>query len=483
MIRTVRRNGAVHQLIPHSKLSGDFPALIIKDHFFWLQLPPTTKQASAPNVTSRRIDLSNGHNPWEMKEGWFISLSYRATSTRMMLGPDYLLLDIRSPTASMITALLAPLESPEFIDVRYCKKDKTVTAHLPRLKLDFYINHRSRLACKQFPDMTISDDQQIETFVGLENRLVVCQGQTRSVIVPHGKVCFQSQDSNSTVRIDTKDRQRVKYHIYTVNSTLGTLIGNGSLTSHLYKIYLHAVTSHCHPDPLTGRTGTEEALAGLRAAATRSFQVIETDGVDAKLFKLIAALAPERVYYPVHLKRMQRVKWQAGLSPIAQHDEFRQRVRDVAEYARLLTIFEDVKGAIEWQTTGDQCLAKRAAIRNLVFRTEEFGGLVVRKDNDQIYNTRDMGNSVDEARVAYVAGLVVREKSRLNVHPGLLGMLEGLGDILGPSQAAFVNQPALGYDQQWLDPDLSNVWLPLYNALRGHSESTDWMFLLSTMTY
>lgn len=475
----------MHQLIPRSKLSGDFPTQILQSHVFWMQLPSITEMASGNDHTFGRIDLRNRETPWQTKEGWFISHNYHAPLTQMMLGPDCALLDIRSPSATMITDLLSPLEFPEFIDVRYWKKKKTaVTVHLPRLKLDFQIDDQNRLECKQFLNMTINEVQRIGTFIGLENLLVVRQGKTRSVIVPYGTVSFRRQESHTKVQIDTIGQTRVRYHIYTVNSTLGTLVGNGSLTSHLYKIYLHAVTSHCHPDPLTCRTGTEEALAGLRAAATRSFQVVETGGVDAALFKMIAGLSPERVYYPVHLKRMQQVKWRVGLSPISQHDEFVRAVKRVADYAKEMNIFEDIDGLIEWRTAGDQLLAKRAAIRNAVFQTDEFGGSVVDKGDDEVYEARDMVNkSADEARVSYVARLIMSGQGRFNVHPGLLGVLEGLGDIRGPIPEV---KQGLGYDQQWLDPALTEVWIPLYEALRGRSQDSepfDWLFLLCTMTF
>lgn len=388
----------------------------------------------------------------------------------------------------MIANVLAPLEFEEFIDVRYMTENKVVIANLPRLKLNFRINQQTnRLECRQFPGMAIDDDHQIGTFVGLENLLVLRQGQTRSVVVPHGDVRFRRQGQHTKVEIDTKQGgERVKYHIYTVNKTLGALVGNGSLTSHLYKIYLHAVTSHCHPDPLTQRTGTEEALVGLRAAATRSFQAMETGGVDAELFKLIAALTPERVYYPIHLKRMQKVRWRVGLSAIAQHDEFCRGVKEVAAYAELLNIFEGVKGSIVWRTVGDEGLARRAAMRHAVFRTDQFGGAFVDKSEDRVYEARDNVNgSVDEARVAYVVGLVASGKRELNVHPGVLGVLERFGNILRlPTNV--IGQSELGFDRRWLDTDLADVWLPLYDYLRyswQYAENYNWMFLLGTLAY
>lgn len=426
------------------------------------------------------------NTPWDLKKDWCIVKSYHPSKTYLRVGPDAVLLDVRSATATMITDVLAPLEFAKFIDIRYKTNNSILTVNLPRMNLDFEIDHKRQLVCKQFPGMKVHHEQSIGTFIGLENLLVVHQGLIRSVIIPQGSVSFRRHNSHTKVEIQTIDKPKVKYHIYTVNSVLGTLVGNGSLTSHLYKIYLHAVTSHCHPDPLTRRTGTEEALRGLRAAATRSFQTVAADGADAELFGLIASLTPERVYYPVHLQRMQQVKWWAGLSPIAQHDEFCRGVKEVAAYAGQLDIFEDVKGSIVWRTSGHEVLAKRAALRNAVFRTEEFGGSIMDKSEDRVYEGGDMGDgSSKEARVFYVAGLVKAWRGRLNVDSGVLGMLESLGNIRGPLQGD-MGELEMGYDEMWMDPDMGELWIPLYNHLRDCTEDTDLpelMFLLSTMAY
>lgn len=488
IIRTKREeDGMIHQLIPRSKLDGDFPENIIKDHVFWLQLPSAAQQASSCENRPGRIDLRNRDTPWTVKDDWYIAHSYDASKTYLKLGRGHLLLDIRSATATMITNVLAPLEFKEFIEVQYESETNAVVAHLPRLKLDFRIDKNYRLVYKQFPGMTIDDEQRFGTFVGLQNVLVVRQDQTRSVIVPYGTVLFQRQDSHMKVEIKTKKLERVKYHIYTINTILGTLVGNGSLTSHLYKIYLHAVTSHCHPDPLTCRTGTEEALAGLRAAATRSFQSVKAGGVDVDLFKLIAALTLKRMYYPIHLKRMQQVSWRSGLSSVAQHDEFYRGVMEVVDYAGQLNIFEDVEESIVVRTVGDQGLAKRAAMRNAIFRTEQFGGSIEDRSADRVYKARhDISGSVDEARVSYVVRLVASGQQRLNVHPGLAGVLSQFGDLLGPLPVMALEQPELRYDSQWLDPDLAKVWVPLYDAMRCRSQYTekyDWIFLLGTLAY
>lgn len=474
MIRTQRtEDSATHQLIPRSKLKGDFPEHIIADHLHWLE------------ISSGIIELREQDSAWcpKSSESWYIYDSYSPESSVLYFGLDVQLLDIRSPTTFMITSVLCPLEYAEFIDIRYSSGE--VSARLPRLKLEFFINRRGGLECRQFPDMVVDNDQSIGTLVGLQNRLVVRQGSTRSVIIPYGRVQFEQYQSHIKVEIDTKNQERVKYHIYTINHILGLLVGNGSLTSHLYKIYLHAVTAYCLPDPLTRRTGTEEALAGLRAAATWSFQMVETDGVDTNLFKLIASLTPERVYYPPHLKLMQQVKWNC-LSPIAQHDEFITIVGAVSNYASLLRIFEEegtgANGPTYARSPSDSDLLRRAALRNANFRTEEFGGSVATRSEDQVYSGRDATQeSPDEARVWYVAGLVERWPSRLNVCSRLMEVLEKWGEIQGPGE-----EIELGYDHKWLDQDLADVWCALYEALRQSSRHADmyqWMFLLTTLAY
>lgn len=163
-------------------------------------------------------------------------------------------------------------------------------------------------------------------------------------------------------------------------------------------------------------------------------------------------------------------------------------MKEVSAYAGLLNIFEDVKGSIVWRTAGDEDLAKKAAMRNAFFRTEQFGGSMVDKSEDRIYEGRDMvDGSYDEARVSYVASLVERGQGEMNVHPRLLGMLERLeGEIRGLLPMEGVSKLQLGYDHKWLDPNLAEVWVELFDALRGGIMETElygWMFLFSTLAY
>lgn len=477
LIRTRRASdSAIHQFIPQAMLKGDFPTQIIETHFHWLE------------VSSGKIELRDKEDPWSPKKPheWYISNSYGLGSqTLLHLGADEKLLDVRSSTFDMITRVLGPLEYKEWIDVRI--SNLGVTAQLTRLKLDFFIKD-SNLVCKQFSEMSVDDNQDIGTLVGLENRLVLRRGKSRSVIVPHGKITFQKCQTHVTVDIDTKGLQRVKYHTYTVDPILGRLVGNGSLLSHLYKCYLHAVTSYCVPDPLTRRTGTEEAISELQAAATWSFQTLDTSGEEAELFKLIAGLTPGRVYYPRHKKSMQQVTWNC-LPPIAQHDAFHTIVDAVSSHVSRFHIFhEDLResSARYYQTTSAPELLERAAIRNAVYRTEQFGGSLATSAEDAVYVARDAKNrSTKESLVCYIAGMVDNPPAKLEVCADLQNLFEGWGLLTGKGSGEEV-QCMVGYHSRWMNEELRDVWCSLYDTLTQDPprySKYQLMFLLSAFAY
>jgi len=128
----------------------------------------------------------------------------------------------------------------------------------------------------------------------------------RRVIIPQGDIEFGLDGDFARVFIKAGTARHVNWHEYTIDTDLGRLTGNVSLHSKLYQCYLHALTSHCLPDPLLGHTGTEESLNMLQSAAFPSFQRLGND--DAMLMNLIGKLTPGRAYYPPHLKSMVTVK-------------------------------------------------------------------------------------------------------------------------------------------------------------------------------
>lgn len=68
----------------------------------------------------------------------------------------------------------------------------------------------------------------------------------------------------------------------------------------------HAYTSFILPDPLTGRTGTEEALHCLNSGCYQPWTPLNEG--HTQLLRDLASLTPKRVYYPHDMKVMQKTQ-------------------------------------------------------------------------------------------------------------------------------------------------------------------------------
>lgn len=406
----------------------------------------------------------------------------------MRRGEEWML-DIRSRTALMISSILNPIEVPDCIDIRsrYGDGSGSVSVYLPRLKLEFFINENKGLECRQFRGAIVDRNQNIGTLSGLVNRLVLCQNDVRTIIIPYGTVNYGSHGSHVTVEINPESlKKEVRYYSYTVDSRLGRLVGNGSLASHLYKIYLHAVTAHCLPDPLTSRTGTEEALDNLRSAATWSFQELQPDEIE--ILCLIASLTPTRVYYPDHLEVMQTVDWKQ-ISPIMQHDEFDAIVVEIFAHATKFHAFweesksEDARPAAYYKSKSNLKLLRRAAIRNATYRKGEFGGSISAVAEDTLYLARDLQtNESKEMQVFSVAKAVECWRPDIDITQQLMDVLEKWQNLSGVHSENI----RLGYDHRWVEPDLAAVWGLIYDACRRCERDRNayqMMFFLSTLAY
>lgn len=477
VIRTrVPGSAEEYELIPHTKLSGDFPEQFVEEYVHWM------------NVGTGDIEFRPMSHPWTTTErNWHVSYSSTAP-IYMDLGHERIV-DTRSPTASMIGSVLGPLETATRIDMSFRPKEGklSLSIRLPRLKLEFFMNGDNELESRQFRGAIVDKDQNIGTLSGLVNRLVLYHDTVRSVIIPYGEVNFNNHRGHVRVDIDTQGLPRVQYYSYNIDSRLGRLVSNGSLTSHLYKAYLHAVTSHCLQDPLTCRTGTEEALDNLRSAVTWSFQKLVPE--DIKIFRLIASLTPHRQYYPDHLRVMQTVSWKSIASTM-QHDEYHQIVMGVFDHAtRFHVLRERDEPEVEpyYQQKVDTRLLKRAAVRNSTYRREEFGGSLLETAKDTAYSSRDsVFDQLDETHVYHVSKAVESWRPNLDTSSNIMNVLEELKRIGGATTDPSFR---LGYDHRWTSKDTADLggnWGLVYYACckaKQGNNTYQLMFFLSTLAY
>ncbi len=377
------------------------------------------------------------------------------------------LIDIHSITFGVVSSLLSRLESPKNIIVT-STATQTLEAFLPRFRLTFFVNANWELECRSMPGYIVDKSQSCGTMFGLTNKLILRPGPTssedsllpRRVIIPQGVVSFRKCGDFTSISIITDAKQHVRWHEYTIDADLRCLTSNTSLSSKLYQCYLHALTSHCLPDPLLGHTGTEEALYILQSASCRSFPTLNFH--QAKLLELISNLTPKRDYYPHHLESMATVKWN-DLPALSQHHGFFWTVSSLFDHARALAALYD-QPAVLGTLNRDQLLLNRAAFRNKSYYPSDSQVMEGASSvGDVTYESRDVSDLGSAECVAFQTTWSI-----LNGRPSLDSTSRSLWDImkswgsLGPSD----REVSLRYSRHWLKFDASRDWFVIYDLCR-----------------
>jgi hypothetical protein len=477
-------------LLPMRLFTKQLPSAFSADFIHWY------------DRISGEVIFRERQNPWTAS-GTEWRLRKHGSKWRLVKNTEYLV-DMSSNTARSIARLFGPLEAQNRIHIVLNTASQTVTIELPRLQLDFYVEHQDdRVLSRQFRGMMIDYDQDIGTLVGLTNRMVLRharQGQEqRLVIVPAPN--SYGAPSVTHAKVSTIDHVSVtiakdgptKVYAYSLDRILGCLTDSGDLQSKLFLCYLHALTSHCLPDQLTGRTGTESALRILQSAAVRSFEHLTTANVE--LLEQIAAIAPQRSFYPPERMEMQSIKWNKQLPTLSQHAGLRTHVQDIIRQAQKMILFDPSIEAIiktsAWKTS-DAHLDMRDAIRNSTFRTCGAGAEVFATQHDANYDSRDTCLDSARGRRAYSASkLILRDRAALSLPvTNLKRVLQAQfgKDTVQGCQGTY-NASSLRFDSTWLGESadiLTESWCNLHKALSaptGVCNNFDIAAWLSTMAF
>jgi hypothetical protein len=450
-----------HELIPHRILIGDLPAFFVQDHAHWM------------NLATGIIELRDRDTPWAHDvSNWCIQFHPRAVSTMKKLEMQ-VLIDIRSPTATMVAARLRPLETLQYTTIFRDMFHSQLCVQLPRFRLSFFINTDLELESVSFRRMVVDSNQSVGALIGLSSQLVLRDKditnitRNRCVLIPQGKLTLaQNKLHHITVEIH-QDSRKAAFHKYDVDQQLGRLVGDGTLNNRLYRIYLHALTSHSLPDPLTGRTGTEEALLELHSAGCFSFQKLEFH--DLVLFREIASLTPNRRYYPEHLQAMQTVEW-ANMSSLSQHVDFFMQVMAILTHARRILVFDDHPAAAavlydQHTPSRNKALLLRAQSRHSPFHPSQWT-MSGEQVAYQPHHTRDQIISSDDEPFRAVQ-YTMNWSATLPTTPRLLETLESWKLLSDLSPTA-----SLSYSKEWFEPDLPSLWISTYNMCRQGQRPT-----------
>ncbi|KAG6377804.1 hypothetical protein JVT61DRAFT_14577 [Boletus reticuloceps] len=402
------------ELIPQEKLKGDLPAVLIEGHAHWL------------NLSTSVMEIRPLDSLWEASlENWMIECT--PGQYRMRKGNEHLI-DVRSQTWVMVSSLLGMLDNPQNLLVTVSPNDSSrptllmhLSVFLPRYGLSFYVDDDGDLQSRNMRGMVYDENQSIGTLFGLVNRLVLRPKSRdanaielipRCILVPDGEISSHKDGHHVRVKVDTRRSAlgRVTYQSYKVDTELGCLTGNASLTNKLYCAYLHALTSGCGTDPLTGRTGTEEALSLLRSASCWS--IMKLGPREAELLAWIASICPKRTWYPVHLKCMQKVEW-PDLPAGAQHHDLYVIANGIKEHCERILLFQEKQSSTLFASfpLQDEHLLKRGALRAAYLSPFEISGQSSGGNLDVRYSARDLVEVDSAERRAYTAATAVRHRT------------------------------------------------------------------------
>ncbi|PPJ51579.1 hypothetical protein CBER1_09871 [Cercospora berteroae] len=475
LLVVARNGGDTFQVVPPRIFHGQFPDQFVHEMVHWY------------HVESDTVQFRPAHAPWSASGSDIWTLARKQQTQKWVLqhGTENgrrRLLSVTSPSATAISIILAPLVEASKMIVVFMPGSQLLDVQLPTVQLGFTLKPREKLLrSKEFRGMAVDEKQSSGVLIGLKNKLVLhatTGTRNRRLLVPEGKVRYERVHDHMSVTIDRYTVAKV--HDLEIDERLGRLVDHGSLQSKLYLAYLHALTSFALPDPLTRKTGTEQALYILRSAAVFSFEQLTKDNVH--LLTNIARLTPARCYYPADARFMQSVQWSPKLSFMSQHGEFYKAVEALFSQAQRSRIFypnSDVQIPTLDHVTPE--LLDRELAQNAMIRVEGFGAEHHTRSNDaQNTKARDLGDDLQRcSRPWRMASLLNSRTAELQWQPPARGVLwshlEGLDHVFGANKP--LEKGLFRYDgilvQTSEQKSIAPYLLGLYRTLTQESTTVD----------
>ncbi|OJD32549.1 uncharacterized protein BKCO1_37000177 [Diplodia corticola] len=445
------------RLIPHEVLKLDLPRCLTDGFIHWMDL------------RSGEIEFRPLKSPWDIPERTW-RLQFEGNGSSYLEIGNKRLVDGDSKLGKAVLNILQALEYRHNIIIH--STSGGIEAEIPRMRLTFTVNDDGRLESKQLRGI-VEPDQSIGCLFGLRNKLILRNMDLhpniphRSVVIPYGPVSVSRSSDHSRVTIQLGYASKLPFMQYQVDIRLSRLRSQQGALSKLFLAYLHAVTGWVMSDPLSGHTGTQEALRILREQSLRTSASINEEVVP--LLNMIAELTPSRFFYPRDLRKMQEVEFQSALGELAQHEDFHSLVEDLVGYASQLDMLETGPSPVLiLESRGDPVLLLRAANRNSCLRNTHLGE---KERCDTVYVARDgNGDSAEARRVYEVASLVRLWPKKTDVARDLASRVKQWGQIEGYNQKLDLSELTCS---DLLEFPVGRKWGSLYELCRGCDRSID----------
>ncbi|KAK3938153.1 hypothetical protein QBC46DRAFT_441500 [Diplogelasinospora grovesii] len=311
---------------------------------------------------------------WETRmSDWVLDLNGRQAWRRQSI-----LVDPHSKLAKRIHKIFEGFESSDYMTI-YQAKSGPFRVEMKRLDLTFAVNGNGCLESRELR-AEVDPNQDAGTLYGFESKIVIRDTANflqRSIITALGELTYKRQGQH--VRVFAK--QTGKYAKFQIDDVLGRL--KSAPEPHLLysKALFHAATSFPIPDPLTNRTGTEEALYTLASGACQPWQPLAENA--ESILKSLASLCPGREYYPPDKRTLQRVRWDPQLTTTIQHDALEDAVQDILnKSSRLSVLSPPYAEPVELEITH---LRRRGVAQRLVYERAYPGSEELPPRQDKLY--------------------------------------------------------------------------------------------------
>lgn len=402
MIVQAKNSEGLWETIPTEALQGAYPAHFSDKFVFWY--------CAAKN----EVHLRPVEDPWSSKSPRNCILSHVSSQSWILSSGDRHVLGLSSETSKALAAVLCPLAAPPSIHCLLNSGDRSLSVEIPSIRLNFLLSNGSTdLQSCEYRGRFVDQNQRLGTLVGFSNKLLLISkdGENRLAILLESDLSYSKKYGHTVVEV--QNRAEAKVHAVEVDTSLCRLQDSG-LDCKLYLAYLHALTSFCLPDPLTHRTGTEQALTILRSKAVQSFDQLTQDNVD--LLGNIADLTPVRAYYPLNKREMQRVDWDDRLSFLSQHGHFSEIVSSLFRQSLTAQLFfPDMELSMPRLKETPQELRIRDKIRSSSSRVSGFGADEFDTSYDQAYDSRERAHLTPRAQdAAFISNILSRDGHELH---------------------------------------------------------------------
>lgn len=375
IIRAKTREGTVLELIPRRKFrqvkGHDIPASLIDDCFHWM----TISDKAYPRLEIRHS------KPWRQHDhNWVIDLKTRVARRR-----DARLIDPQSMLFKMVEENFKFFEHPENLLVFQPGKG-AIIVKLERLGLTFRVNHRGLLESRELRS-EMDPNQDAGTLYGFMSKICLRDLQDpsqRSIITAMGVTTCARQGSRTVVRAAPASH----YGLFSIDNVLGRLWCLPEPRNLYAKALFHALTTSPFPDPLTGRTGREEAQHLLQSGLCQPWQPLDND--DLAMLRFIQDyLYPRREYYPPNQRKLQTAIWDRHLS-YAQHDGYDAIVQAIiVKSSRLSSFHNGTSTPPPCSSVHISHLRERGLLRQSLYEASSYCPSTLTGRGDELYHSRD----------------------------------------------------------------------------------------------